>query len=73
MVSSDSYDGLTLQQTQWNACIGLRNICEDRGADGNKSCHPDYASDNIHEENSLGLKLVQVLDLSEDCGYQIFV
>ena len=75
MVSSDSYDGLTHYSLHNGAtrALVLEIICEDRGADGKPNpATTDYASDNIHEENSLGLKLVQVLDLGKNCGYQIF-
>ncbi len=75
MVSSDSYDGLTHYNRHNGATRALvfEIICEDRKSDGKPDpAVTDYASDNIHETNSTGLKLIQVLDLSEDCGYQIF-
>ena len=75
MVSSDSYDGLSHYNRHNGATRALvfEIICEDRKSDGKPNpAVTDYASDNIHETNSTGLKLIQVLDLSEDCGYQIF-
>lgn len=78
MVSSDSYDGLTHYSRHTGATralvfeIGPLQSDDKLGNGKPDPAKTDYASDNIHETNSTSLKLVQVLDLSDDCGYQIF-
>lgn len=78
MVSSDSYDGLTHYSGHSGATralvfeIGPLQSGDKLGNGKPDPAQTDYASDNIHETDSTSLKLVQVLDLSEQCGYQIF-
>ena len=78
MVSSDSYDGLTHYSRHNGATralvfeIVVKDSDRDAGTGKPNPVETDYATDNIHETDSTDLKLVQVLDLSEDCGYQIF-
>jgi hypothetical protein len=78
MVSSDSYDGLTHYDGHNGATralvfeIGPLQSDDKLGNGKPDPAKTDYASDNIHETDSTSLKLVQVLDLSEHCGYQIF-
>ena len=74
MVSSDSYDGLTHYNRHNGAtrALVLEIICEDVVRMVNQILPLQIMHQTIYTKNSLGLKLVQVLDLSEDCGYQIF-
>lgn len=70
-VTLDSSDGLTNYSRHPGGTRSL--VFQITGIDfGNTTPQYDYSTANVHETDSCTLKLLQVMDISIDCGYQTF-